>query len=102
MHDLKFTSYRALAAMLGAVVLAGMAAAQPQEGNGGQRRPPPPEAFEACKGLTAAKDCKFVTPEGPVTGTCFAPEGKPLACRPDRPGPPPGAPASAASRPAKR
>jgi len=29
--------------------------------------------------------CTMTTPRGTLTGTCGAPEGKPLACRPARP-----------------
>jgi hypothetical protein len=63
---------------------AGTAAAEPKEEGGaeGPRRGPPPEAFAACKSLAAGAACSV--PLGPDTlkGTCWAPEGKPLACRP--------------------
>jgi hypothetical protein len=58
--------------------------AQPTPG-GGEPPPrrPPPEALEACKSLAAGKACSFVAPRGGnVQGSCWAPEGKPLACRP--------------------
>ncbi len=52
-----------------------------QQGEGQHRRPPQ-EALDACKSLKAGQDCSFTSPHGAVSGTCFAPEGKPLACRP--------------------
>ncbi len=48
----------------------------------GQHRKPPQEALDACKSLKAGQDCNFTSPHGAVSGSCFAPEGKPLACRP--------------------
>jgi hypothetical protein len=52
-----------------------------------QHRGPPPEALAACKALKGGQDCSFTSPHGAVKGSCFAPEGKPLACRPkDAPG----------------
>ena len=48
----------------------------------GQHRKPPQEALDACKSLKAGQDCNFTAPRGAVKGSCFAPEGKPLACRP--------------------
>ncbi len=58
-----------------------------QQGNGqqqgeGQHRKPPQEALDACKSSKAGQDCSFTSPHGAVSGTCFAPEGRPLACRP--------------------
>ncbi|MBU0753485.1 MAG: hypothetical protein KJ787_15400 [Gammaproteobacteria bacterium] len=55
--------------------------AQPAEGQGGPRRPPQ-EAFDACKSLSAGQGCSFTAPHGTVNGSCWAPEGKPLACQP--------------------
>jgi hypothetical protein len=55
----------------------------PPGGEQGGRPPgPPPEALAACKSLTAGAACNFESPRGAKSGTCFAPEGKPLACRP--------------------
>jgi hypothetical protein len=65
--------------------------AQPAPGGGGEPPPrrPPPEALEACKSLAAGKACSFASPRGgTVQGSCWAPEGKPLACRP-KDAPPP-------------
>lgn len=56
------------------------AAAQPATSE--KRSGPPEEAIAACKSLQAGKDCSFTGMRGNVTGTCFAPQGKPLACRP--------------------
>ncbi|MES2183103.1 MAG: hypothetical protein V4505_01025 [Pseudomonadota bacterium] len=57
------------------------------------RRGPPPEALAACRTLAAGTACTFSTPyRGLEKGSCWAPEGRPLACRPnDRPPPPPAA-----------
>lgn len=76
------------------VLLACTAAfAQPQGGPppGGEHRGPPPEALAACKTAKAGADCSFTQGERSVKGSCWAPEGKPLACRPkDMPQPPAG------------
>jgi hypothetical protein len=85
------------AATLLAMMAAGLQA-QPQgqpagehEGQAGHHRGPPPEALDACKGLQAGADCSFTGRGRTVSGSCFAPEGKPLACRPkDRGERPPG------------
>ena len=55
-----------------------------------QPAPPPPEALAACKALKAGDACSFTSPQGAEKGDCFAPEGKPLACRPSRRPPPDG------------
>lgn len=47
-----------------------------------QHRGPPQEALDACKALKSGQDCNFTSPRGAVKGSCFAPEGRPLACRP--------------------
>lgn len=65
-------------------------AAKPKPG-AEQDRPhhgPPPEALAACKPLANGASCSFTSPRGAHTGTCVAPQGKPLACRPA--GAPPG------------
>jgi hypothetical protein len=59
----------------------GVAVAQTDEGQQ-HHRPPPPEALAACKSLSSGQQCSFTSRHGPMTGTCWAPEGKPLACRP--------------------
>ncbi len=66
--------------------------AQPTDGTGGPRKPPA-EALDACKSVSSGKECSFSSPQGKVTGTCWAPEGKPLACKPkDAPATNPNAP----------
>lgn len=64
-------------------------------------RMPPPEALQACQKKSAAQACEFTSPHGKVQGQCMAPEGKPLACRPNKPknpnesnNPPPANPAN--------
>lgn len=83
----------ARAALLSALALtAGVLCAQPSgappaDGQQQQHRKPPQEALDACKSLKAGQDCNFTSPRGAVKGSCFAPEGRPLACRPkDAPG----------------
>lgn len=52
-------------------------------------RRPPVEALQACKSLAAAAPCSFQTPSGKtVSGSCWAPEGLPLACKPAHMPPP--------------
>jgi hypothetical protein len=73
-------------------LLSACACAQPND-----RPPPPPpppaEAFAACKAAPAGAACSFSAPQGMVSGSCWAPEGKPLACKPK------SAPAGATSAP---
>lgn len=63
-----------------AAILIGVAlGAEAQPPNG-----PPPEALAACKSQSAAAACSFAGRDGnKVNGTCWAPESKPLACRPN-------------------
>ena len=63
---------------------AGMLCAQPAAQKPDRDHPhkPPPQALEACKALQSGHDCSFTSPRGTVKGSCFAPQGKPLACRP--------------------
>jgi hypothetical protein len=67
-----------------ALLFASVAWTQPAGGGtgDGNRGGPPPEALAACKSLTSGKECTFTGRNGEVKGTCFAPEGKALACRP--------------------
>jgi hypothetical protein len=78
----QFVSAATVLAM--ACLWAGTAAAQPKEEGGaeGPRRGPPPEALAACKSLAAGKECTVTLGSNTLKGTCWAPEGKPLACRP--------------------
>jgi hypothetical protein len=48
----------------------------------------------ACKAAAAGTACNFNSPQGAVSGSCWAPEGKPLACKPSKP--PAAAPAGQA------
>ncbi len=66
--------------------------AQTADGKGAPPKPPA-EALDACKTLSSGQDCSFSSPRGTAKGTCWAPEGKPLACKPkDAPSGHPGAP----------
>jgi len=67
-------------------------------GEPGQHRAPPPEAIQACEGTSSGMQCSFTTDRGSMTGTCWAPEGKPLACKPAG-NPPSGSAPPAASKP---
>ena len=51
-----------------------------------EHRGPPLEALAACKSATQGAACNFNSPHGTEAGTCVAPEGKPLACRPNHNG----------------
>ena len=75
-------------------------AAPPADGQKPPHHGPPKEALDACKTLKSGQDCGFTSPHGAVKGSCFAPEGRPLACRPkdarkdggQKDGPPPAPP----------
>jgi YHYH protein len=52
-------------------------------GPGGGQGGPPPEMLKACAGKLAGDSCSATGPQGrTVNGSCFAPQGRPLACRP--------------------
>ncbi len=56
--------------------------AQPAGGNDG-RQGPPPQALDACKSLESGAACSFTSAQGTaIKGTCQAPQGRALACRP--------------------
>ena len=78
---------------LSLLLAAAGAIAQPPNGPppGREHRGPPPEALAACKTAKAGADCSFTQDGGRTTqGSCWAPEGRLLACRPkDAPPPPP-------------
>jgi hypothetical protein len=57
------------------------AMAQPS-GQGQPGQAPPAEALTACQSLQSGAACSFTGARGTATGTCWAPEGKPLACKP--------------------
>jgi hypothetical protein len=83
--------------ILSLLLAATAVSAQPQGGPppGGERRGPPPEALAACKTAKAGADCSFSHESRTMTGNCWAPEGRPLACRPNDMPPPPAQGASA-------
>lgn len=86
---------KAVACLSGCILLgglvglgaAGLSAQQgPPDGERGSR--PLKEMLKACEGKSAGDSCSANLPQrGEVTGTCFAPQGRPLACRPSQ-GPP--------------
>jgi hypothetical protein len=51
---------------------------------------PPPEALAACQQHASGDACRFDGPRGAHEGRCWAPQGKPLACRPEDAPPPQG------------
>jgi len=83
-------------AMICSLLLAAFgASAQPQGGPPPGAPPeghrgPPPEALAACKAAKAGADCSFTHESRALKGSCWAPEGRPLACRPKGAPPPPG------------
>ncbi|MEO0440668.1 MAG: YHYH protein [Pseudomonadota bacterium] len=80
-----WVSFIAIAAV-GAGVF-GAVSLSAQRGPGGGQGRPPEEMFKACESKAAGDACSAELPgEGEVSGTCFAPEGRPLACRPAREG----------------
>ena len=62
----------------------GIAMAQDVADDGPPQRPrqPPQAALNACRALTANATCSFAAQGRTITGSCFAPQGRPLACRP--------------------
>ena len=78
---LTFGRALALTICTGALTACCGLSAQTADGTGGPRKPPA-EALDACKSVSSGKECSFSSPQGKVTGTCWAPEGKPLACKP--------------------
>lgn len=55
--------------------------AQPKSGEGPPGGPPA-EALTACKSAKSGDSCTFSSPNGSVSGSCMAPQGRPLACAP--------------------
>ena len=91
-HPALTTRLLGLAVFAGALAASSSLFAQPADGRGAPPRPPA-QALEVCKSLSSGQACSFTAPQGSVTGTCWAPEGKPLACKPkDAPTPPAYAP----------
>lgn len=72
-----------------------LAQSKPDNPPPGDRRGPPAEALAACKTLKSGDACSFTADRGEASGSCWAPEGRPLACRPkDAPAPGDDAPKS--------
>ncbi len=84
----------AIAALSASVI----AQAQPQ-GQGNRPPGPPPEALKVCEAKKSGDACHFTTPRGKEDGSCWAPEGRPLACRPK--GAPAGGPPGGSRPPQK-
>lgn len=87
LRTLRFGGAIALLAlgMAGGSMLAAQPDGAPQPG----RQGPPPEMIEACKAKSQGNACSSTMRDGRrVEGTCEAPQGRPLACRPKghRPG----------------
>jgi hypothetical protein len=72
---------RVLSLTFGTAALTACCGLSAQTAAGGPPKPPA-EALAACASLSSGKDCSFTSPHGTVAGTCWAPEGKPLACKP--------------------
>ena len=75
-----FATLAAFTALLGCT--SAMAQPKPGEGASGGRNGPPAEALTACKSAKAGDSCTFSSPNGNVTGSCMAPQGRALACAP--------------------
>ena len=65
------------------VACAAMAQPKPGDGPPNGHGGPPAEALAACKMLKAQDACEFTGARGAASGKCWAPEGRPLACRPN-------------------
>jgi hypothetical protein len=76
-----FTRVLGLTVFTAALTACCSLSAQPKDGKGGASQPPP-EALAACQSLSSGHVCSFTSPRGAMKGTCWAPEGKPLACKP--------------------
>lgn len=76
---------RLVGAFLPMCLWAASAVAQTPEKGGSEdpRRGPPPEAIDACKSLASGAACSVNLGSKTIKGACWAPEGKPLACKPD-------------------
>jgi hypothetical protein len=71
-----------VAALLGTA--AGLVEGAPTGDNagGGRRGPPPAEALAACKSQASGAACTFQHEGRSLSGSCWAPPERPLACRP--------------------
>lgn len=93
------TSLASVAAVWTTTILACAAATAQPAADGRRPHGPPPEALAACQAAAAGAACSFNSPHGALKGSCWAPEGKPLACRPPHPPRGASAPAAAPARP---
>lgn len=78
---------RSFAALAAALVLVGTAYAESDQENKPRRDHcgPPEAALEACSSSVQSDPCSFEGRRGDtLDGTCEAPDGRPLACRPER------------------
>ncbi|MCP5266921.1 MAG: hypothetical protein H6934_12465 [Burkholderiaceae bacterium] len=74
----------ALGAAIGPGLAFGQSGAERQAAQGRpQRHGPPAEAIDACRQRKADEACRFEGRRGTLSGRCWAPEGRPLACRPE-------------------
>ena len=90
---MKFNVYSLLFAAVALPLSVGVATAQ--RGGGERNGPPKPpaEALTACEQRAAGDTCKFTVDDRAIEGVCRPnprDESAPLACVPDRGGPPPG------------
>ena len=81
-------SMRSLVSFAAFTALMGCSAAMAQPASGNGRGGPPAEALTACKSAKSGDTCSFSSPNGTLSGTCSAPEGRPLACAPANGGKP--------------
>lgn len=77
-------------ALVAAALWASAAFAHPKSGDGPRdhRAGPPPQAMAACESLNSGDSCSFTGKHGQASGSCWAPNDKPLACRPTNAPPP--------------
>jgi hypothetical protein len=65
-------------------IVPGFAAADDSNGQRNGRRGPPQEALDACSAMTAGDACSFTgRNDEQMSGICFAPQDKGLACKPE-------------------
>ena len=76
---LTFTRGLAAVGVVSTLLACSASMAQQQSREGG-RKGPPAEALSVCKSAKSGDSCSFSTPNGTVSGSCMAPEGRPLAC----------------------
>ncbi len=88
MSELSIRLTRGRVTVLATLAIALFSAGAMAQPKPGQRGGPPAQALTACEALKSGNACSFTGRRGAVEGTCEAPQGKPLACRPaNAPGP---------------